>query len=75
MVMNIFKGKQKSLSEIEEETEKLEGEDRKAGVELSIAQKKVAISELKKRGLTAKHFGDTALGSTWNRIWSWLKTH
>lgn len=65
----------KSLSELEDESESLEGEDRKLSTQLSIAQKRVAISELKKRGLTAKHFGDTALGSTWSRAWSWLKSH
>lgn len=74
MTPNPFK-KQKSLAELEEESERLEGEDKNLGVELSIAQKRVAIVELKKRGLTPKHFGDTAVGATWSRIWSWLKTH
>lgn len=67
--------KPKSLAEIEEDSERLEGENRNVGIRLSIAQKKIAIAELKKRGLTPKHFGDTALGSTWSKIWSWLKTH
>lgn len=74
MTMNPFR-KEKSLSELEEENERLEGEDRNLGTQLSIAQKKMAIAELKKRGLSPKHFGDTALGSTWKRIISWLKTH
>jgi len=65
----------KSLSELEEDEERLEGEDRNLGMQLSIAQKKVAIRELKKRGLTPKHFGNTALGSTWSKIWNWLKEH
>lgn len=67
--------KSRSLSEVEEETEREQAEDGLLGTKLSIAQKRVAIAELKKRGLTPKHFGDTALGSTWNRVWSWLKTH
>lgn len=74
MVQNLFR-REKSLSEIEEATEREQAEDDLLGTKLSIAQKKVAIAELKKRGLTPKHFGDTALGSTWARVWSWLKTH
>ncbi len=69
MVMNIFK-KNKSLSETEEETERLQAENEKESVQLSIAQKRAAIAELKKRGLTAKHFS-----FDFSRIISWLKTH
>jgi len=72
--MPLFKS-EKSLGEIEEETEKERAEDDLLGTKLSIVRKKLAIAELKKRGLTPKHFGDTALGSTWAKIWSWLKTH
>ena len=74
MTMNPFK-RSRSLSELEEDEERLEGEDRNLSMQLSIAQKKRAIAELKKRGLSPRHFGDTALGSTWNRIISWLKEH
>lgn len=72
--MPLFK-RNPSLAEIEEETERQQAENGLLGTKLSIAQKKMAIAELKKRGLTPKHFGDTALGSTWNRIISWLKEH
>jgi len=61
--------------ELEEEEEQLEGEDKVLDVELSIAQKKAAIAQLKQRGLSPKHFGNTALSSTWRKIWSWLKAH
>ena len=56
MVGGIFK-RQKSLSELEEETERLEVEDQKTSHELSLAQKRYAIAVLKKRGLRPKHFG------------------
>jgi hypothetical protein len=62
MFGGIFK-KEKQLSELEEEDERL-------GVELSIAQKNKAIAELKQRGLTPQHFGNN-----WSRILQWLKTH
>lgn len=59
-----------SLGELEEETERKRAEDDLIGTELSIAQKRVAIAELKKRGLSAKHFG-----FDFKRIIQWLKTH
>ena len=62
----------KTLSELEEDTEQLEAENKKTGMELSIAQKRRAIVELKQRGLTPRHFG---FPTDWNRIWQWLKTH
>lgn len=74
MVQNLFK-RQKSLSEEQEDRERLDAEDETLSVKLSIAQKRVAIKRLKERGLTPKHFGDTSLGSTWQKIWQWLKTH
>lgn len=67
--------RKKSLTEIEEETERTQAENELESSKLSLAQKRVAIAELKKRGLTAKHFGDTRVGETWSKIWSWLKTH
>ena len=65
----------KSTQEIEEETERLEAEDRKAGLELSIKQKRVATKMLAQRGMKPSHFGDTGDESTWQRAWQWLKTH
>lgn len=59
----------KSLQEIEEETEHVEAENRRADMELSLAQKKEAISRLKERGLSPKHFPD------WRSIMQWLRTH
>jgi len=67
--------RERSLAELEEESEKGRAEDDLLGTKLSIARKRAAIAELKKRGLTAKHFGDTAVGQTWAKIFSWLKTH
>ena len=66
-----FKPKQ-SLSELEEDTEQLQAEDAKIGVELNIARKRRMISELKKRGLKPSHFG---VPIDWRRIWQWLRTH
>jgi len=69
MVQNLFK-KEKSLSEIEEESEKTRAEDDLEGTKLSLAQKRVALARLKANGLTPQHFGNS-----WTRVWQWLKTH
>ena len=68
--------REKSLTELEEETELLEAKDKKAHVEYSLAQKKNAILELKSRGLEPKHFGKEGSGGwDFGRIIQWLKTH
>lgn len=67
--------KQKTTQEIEEETERLEAEDRKAGIELSIAQKRQAAALLKQRGLSINHFGGAGDESSWQKALHWLKTH
>ena len=69
MTFNPF-SRQKTASEMEEESERLGAEDERLGTQLSIAQKRVAIAELKKRGLTPKHFS-----FDWTKIVQWLKTH
>lgn len=69
MTPNLFK-REPSLSDLEEQKERLDAEDEKLGTELSIAQKRMAIAELKKRGLTPKHFL-----FDWGKIVQWLKTH
>lgn len=66
---SIFK-REKSLSELEDETERLEGEDKRLDAELSVAQKRFAIAKLKERGLSPKHFN-----FDFKKIWQWLKTH
>lgn len=67
--MPLFGKKEVTLAEIEEETEKKQAENELAGTEVSLAQKRVAIAELKKKGLSPKHFG-----GDWGRIWAWLKS-
>ena len=69
MMERIFK-KEKSIAELEEETERLEAQNKNKGVELSIAQKRQAIAELKEHGLAPKHFQ-----FDWSRIVAFLKTH
>ena len=69
MIFNPFK-QPKSLSEVEQDTEKLSAENENLGTQLSIAQKKVAIAKLKQAGLTPKHFN-----FDWSKILQWLKTH
>lgn len=69
MVQNLFR-REKSLSEIEEESEKARAEDELAGTQLSLAQKRQAIAELKARGLKPSNFSNN-----WSRIVQWLKTH
>lgn len=62
--------REKSLSELEEETEHLEAENKKEGLVVSLARKRLMTSELKKRGLTPGHFS-----GNWSRIWQFLKEH
>ncbi len=69
MTFNPFQ-KPKSLSEMEEDTDRLNAEDEHLGMQVSIAKKKLMIKELGKRGLTAKHFN-----FDWAKILQWLKTH
>lgn len=66
--MSLF-NRPKTISEIEEETEQKEAENKLVDNELSLAQKRVAIAQLKERGLSPKHFPD------WDSIIKWLKTH
>lgn len=68
--MGFFR-REKSLAEIEEETERLEAESKKASLEFSVAEKRAMAERLRKEyGLTPKHFG-----LDWKRIWQWIKTH
>ena len=69
MMNRIFR-KEKTLAELEEETEHKEAENKLAGLEYSLAQKKQMAAELKERGLTPKHFG-----FDWNKIYQWIKSH
>ncbi len=64
-----FGEKQKTIDELEEETENLEAQNRRADGEMTLLQKKVAIARLKEQGLSPKHFPD------WASIKQWLKTH
>lgn len=59
----------KSVSELEEETEEKEAENRYADQELSLAQKKAAIARLKESGLSPSHF------PSWKAIINWIKAH
>ena len=69
MVGGMFR-REKSMSELEDETERLEVENKKVGAELSLAEKKKAIADLKERGLTPKHFA-----FDWQKIKEWIRTH
>lgn len=69
MVGRLFNRK-KSLDEIEDEVERKESENKLAGLEFSITQKREMAKRLKERGLTAKHFG-----LDFGKIYQWLKTH
>ena len=69
--MSFFK-REKTLSELEEDTERLEGQDRHINAQLSIEQKRAAIAQLKQRGVSPKHFG---VPTNWKKILQWLKTH
>ena len=55
MVGGLFK-RPKSISELEEETEHKDAENKLADSELSLAQKRELIARLKERGLQPKHF-------------------
>lgn len=61
---------EKSLAELEEESELLEAKNRKAGLEYSLVEKKAMATKLKKEyGLSPSHFAN------WEAVWRWLKTH
>jgi hypothetical protein len=62
--------KEKTVSELEEETEQLEAENRRGSQELSLLQKQAAIKRLRDSGLTPGHFD-----WDWNKIVSWIKAH
>jgi hypothetical protein len=64
-----FLKKKKTIDEMEEDTEELEVENREKDQELSLEQKRVAIAELKQRGLKPSHF------PSWDAIKKFLKTH
>lgn len=68
-ILDSFKPK-KSIDELEEETERLDAEDREVEKELSIAEKRVAIARLKESGLTPGHFN-----FDWKKILAWIKAH
>jgi hypothetical protein len=62
--------KEKSISELEEETEVLEAQNRREDQELSLLQKKVAAEKLKQSGLAPKDFS-----FDWKRIVKFIKEH
>lgn len=70
MVLPNFFRPKKSISEIEEESEVLEAEDRRAGLKLSVAQKRQATVALRQHGLKPSHFS-----FDYKKIISWLKSH
>jgi hypothetical protein len=65
-----FLKRKKDLSEIEEDNERLEAENRNEELQLSIAQKEKLRKELKSRGLSTSNFGGSL-----SRAWTWMKTH
>lgn len=65
-----FLHKEKTISEIEEDTEKKEVELRNANVELTLEEKKAAIARLKQSGLKPSNFA-----FDWGRIKQWIKSH
>lgn len=65
-----FINRDKSISEIEEDTEKKEVELRNANVELTLAEKRQAILRLKEQGLKPSSFG-----WDWSRIKKFIKEH
>ena len=60
----------KSISEIEEETEQLEAENRKEELNLSVYEKRAAIARLKQDGLKPAHFS-----FDWKNIMNYIKSH
>ena len=68
-ILESLKGK-KTIDELEEETEGLEAENRKADQELTLAQKREATARLKEKGLSPSHFN-----FSWPAIIKWIKSH
>lgn len=67
--------KEKSIDELEEETENLEAENRKVDQEVSLEEKKLIIAKLKQRGLELNHFSGASIEDKVKNAIAWLKTH
>lgn len=70
-----FMNKEKTIDEMEEETELLEAKNREAEQELSYEQKQVAIAELKARGLKVSQFSGDSLTEKFRNAIKWIKAH
>jgi hypothetical protein len=69
MSMFGFNSKKKTLSELQEENEQLQEENKNADLVLSIEQKKIAQQKLKENGLKTSNFGSV------RQLWNWVKSH
>jgi hypothetical protein len=74
-IFDMFKPKQKSIDELEEETENLEAANREKDQELSYEQKKLAIAELKARGLKVSQFSGNTLEDKFKSAVRWIRSH
>lgn len=72
-----FLKKEKTIDEMEEDTEKLEAENREADQSLQLERKKLAIlqAQLKQRELKLSDFGGSSLSDNISRARAWLKAH
>jgi phage gp16-like protein len=70
-----FMNKEKTIDEMEEETERLEAKNREAEQELSYEQKQVAIAELKARGLKVSQFSGDSITDKFRNAIKWIKAH
>jgi hypothetical protein len=75
--MGIFDGlrPKKSISEIEEETEQLEAENRKTELQYSVAEKQAMIARLKRDNVNPSLFSKIGGGLDFTKIWNYIKSH
>lgn len=76
MALNLpFLKREKSIEELEEETEKLEAENREKDQEVSLEEKRYTIAQLKARGLKINQFSGQSLDEKIKRAIKWIKAH
>ena len=70
-----FFKREKTIDEMESETEELEAANREKDQELSLEEKKYAIAQLKARGLKVNQFSGQSWDERIKRAAVWLKSH
>jgi hypothetical protein len=68
--MAFWKTEDESLEELQEQNEKMQVKAKNTELQLSIAQKNMALQKLKEAGLSPSSFDNS-----WKKIMGWVKGH